>query len=119
MKLVIRPGNDKGFVEKLTRRNMEAYYKQLGISWGCALFDKNWNKFENYEIALNACPVGVLRLSHDESAYYIRDLQIEQDWQRQGVGSQAISYAVERRPESRIPIASAPRFLCKPGSGSI
>ncbi|MCK0714798.1 GNAT family N-acetyltransferase [Chromohalobacter sarecensis] len=34
----------------------------------------------------------MLRLSHDDAAYYIRDLQVEPSWQRQGVGAQAIDH---------------------------
>lgn len=102
MKLVFRAAKDKSFVEQLTRRNMAAYYARLGISWDCTLFDKNWNEFENYEIAVNGCSVGVLRLSHDGTAYYIRDLQLEQAWQGQGLGSQAINYAVEVARRSGI-----------------
>jgi ribosomal protein S18 acetylase RimI-like enzyme len=116
MKLVIRPSNEKGFVEELTRRNMDAYYKQLGISWDRTLFDKNWNEFENYEIAVNGCSVGVLRLSHDDTAYYIRDLQIEQAWQRQGLGSHAINYAVEAAQRSEIRLLRLCVFCANPAT---
>lgn len=34
-------------------------------------------------------------MSHDAVAYYIRDLQIEPDWQSRGIGSAAIAYAME------------------------
>ena len=95
MKPTFRQTKNKNFVEQLTLRNMESYYNEIGICWDHALFDKNWNEFENYEITLEGCAVGVLRLSHDNFAYYIRDLQIESDWQHQGVGSQAISFTIE------------------------
>jgi len=94
MKLTFRHAKDKGFVEQLTLRNMEPYYKELGIRWDHALFDANWKGFENYEIAIDKCAIGTLRLSHDNCAYYIRDLQIDPDWQNKGVGSQAINFAI-------------------------
>lgn len=95
MKPTFRQAKNKDFVERLTLRNMEPYYKEIGIRWDHTLFDKKWHEFENYEITLDDCVVGVLRLSHDDSAYYIRDLQIEPDWQQQGAGSQAICFTAE------------------------
>ncbi|WP_280564348.1 GNAT family N-acetyltransferase [Chromohalobacter sp. 48-RD10] len=95
MKPIFRQANDKYFVEQLTRRNMETYYKKLGIRWDKKAFDKNWCEFESYEIVINDCQVGVLRLSHDNAAYYIRDLQIKPSWQRQGVGVKAIDHTFE------------------------
>ncbi|MFC6672307.1 GNAT family N-acetyltransferase [Marinobacterium aestuariivivens] len=116
MKLVFRPAEDKGFVEQLTRRNMAAYYARLGIDWDCSLFDKNWNEFESYELAVNGCAVGVLRLSHDDRAYYIRDLQLEQAWQRQGLGSQAIGYAAEVARRSGIRLLRLRVFSMNPAT---
>ncbi|OOV87847.1 GNAT family N-acetyltransferase [Oceanospirillum linum] len=94
MNLTFRQAKNKGFVEQLTLRNMEPYYKELGIRWDHALFDANWKEFENYEIAIDKCAIGCLRLSHDSCAYYIRDLQINPDWHNKGVGTQAINFAI-------------------------
>lgn len=88
-----RQAKNKEFVERLTRQNMEPYYQKIGIHWDQALFDKNWEEFESYEITLGDSALGVLRLSHDNTAYYIRDLQIRPGWQGRGVGSQAIIFA--------------------------
>ncbi|WP_192034603.1 GNAT family N-acetyltransferase [Halomonas sp. YLGW01] len=93
MKPELRQAKDKEFVESLTRQNMEPYYQQIGIHWDQALFDKNWEELESYEIILDDDAVGVLRLSHDNTAYYIRDLQVQPGWQNRGVGSQAVSFA--------------------------
>ena len=89
-----RQAKNKSFVEQLTLRNMEPYYKELGIRWDHALFDENWKAFENYEITIYERAIGTLRLSHDSSAYYIRDLQIVPNWQRKGLGAQAINFAI-------------------------
>ncbi|WP_036186577.1 GNAT family N-acetyltransferase [Marinobacterium lacunae] len=95
MKPIVQQADNKGYVENLTRENMAVYYSKLGVLWDDALFSRNWNEFENYEITLNGSAVGVLRLSRDDVAYYIRDLQIEPRWQRHGLGSEAIFYAIE------------------------
>lgn len=90
-----RQAKDKNFAGQLTRKNMEPYYKELGIRWDQELFDKNWGAFENYELLVNSAPVGVLRLSHDHLAYYIRDLQVDLRWQCKGLGTRAIEYSAE------------------------
>lgn len=95
MKPLIHQANNKEYVESLTRENMAAYYSELGVLWDSALFCRNWNEFENYQITVNGSAVGALRLSKDDVAYYIRDLQIEPGWQRQGLGSNAIFFAME------------------------
>lgn len=114
MKPTFWQAKNMAFVEQLTRRNMEPYYKELGISWDHTVFEKNWSEFETYEIILNNCRVGVLRLSHDESAYYIRDLQIEPSWQHQGLGSQAISYTVEVAKKAGFQILRLRVFCINP-----
>ncbi|WP_458524709.1 GNAT family N-acetyltransferase [Onishia taeanensis] len=88
-----RQAKSKEFVESLTRHNMDSYYKRIGIPWDQERFDRNWEEFESYEINVDDTVVGVLRLSHDNVAYYIRDLQIRPSWQGKGVGSQAIIFA--------------------------
>lgn len=88
-----RQAKNKEFVERLTRQNMEPYYQKIGIHWDQELFDQNWEKFESYEIIVGHSVAGVLRLSHNDRAYYIRDLQIRSGWQGRGLGSQAISFA--------------------------
>lgn len=69
MKPTFRHAKDKNFVEQLTLRNMKPYYKELGIRWDHELFEANWKEFENYEIAIDKCAIGALRLSHDSCAY--------------------------------------------------
>ena len=95
MNPIFRRAKDKDYVERLTRTNMAPYYEKAGIVWDHALFEKNRKEFESYEIAINGCVAGVLRLGHDDVAYYIRDLQIEPSWQHQGLGAQATNYAIE------------------------
>ncbi|SEO65715.1 GNAT family N-acetyltransferase [Aquisalimonas asiatica] len=117
MKLTFQQARNKDFVEQLTWRNMEPYYKELGISWDQAVFDKNWNDFENYEIVINDSVVGVLRLSHDKSAYYIRDLQVDPDWQHQGLGSQALRYTANLAQKSGFKLLRLRVFSENPAVG--
>lgn len=114
MELSFRQAKNKGFVEQLTLRNMEPYYKELGICWNYALFDENWKEFENYEIAICERAVGTLRLSHDSCAYYIRDLQIAPNWQHKGVGSQAINFAIAVAQEAGFQLLRLCVFSANP-----
>lgn len=111
---LIRPTNDKAFAENLIRQNMAAYHKQLDMRWETALFEKNWNELDNYELVVNACPVGVLLLNHDEHAYYIRELQIVPQWQRQGLGSKAIRYVIEAAQQADINLIRLRVFCINP-----
>lgn len=95
MQFSIRPAYDKTFAENLIRQNMTVYYQQLDMRWDTALFDKNWNELDCYELVVDGGRVGILLLNHDEKAYYIRELQIVDKWQRQGIGSKAIRYVME------------------------
>jgi len=94
MNIRFSKAEDKEFAENLTKKNMRTYYEKLSISWDSSLFDKSRNDFDNYEIVNDEHFVGVLRLWFADEALYIRDLQIKTDYQRKGIGTQAINEAV-------------------------
>ncbi|MGO1296340.1 MAG: GNAT family N-acetyltransferase [Vibrio sp.] len=87
------PTKDKQFARMLTRTNMQTYYEQYGIQWEDAMFDASWQNFDNFEIHLEGKCVGIVRFSDDDEAIYIRDLQISEHYQNQGVGSATIEFA--------------------------
>ncbi|MFM9269074.1 GNAT family N-acetyltransferase [Halomonas elongata] len=109
-----RQAMDKDFASQLTRKNMEPYYKELGIVWDQRLFNSNWGEFENYEILVNSAPVGVLRLSHDHLSYYIRDLQVDRRWQCKGLGEKAIEYSVEIARHAEVELLRLRVFCISP-----
>ncbi|MGM0826364.1 MAG: GNAT family N-acetyltransferase [Pseudomonadota bacterium] len=111
---VIRSTNDKTFAEKLIRQNMSAYYKQLDMYWDPVLFDKDWSELDSYELVINACQVGLLCINHDENAYYIRELQIDPQWQRQGLGEAAIRFVMEIARRAGIPLLRLRVFSINP-----
>ncbi|MEX2365743.1 MAG: GNAT family N-acetyltransferase [Pseudohongiellaceae bacterium] len=114
MQLNIRPTNDKAFAENIIIQNMSAYYKQLDMRWDTALFDKQWGELDSYELVINASRVGLLCINHDENAYYIRELQIDPRWQRQGLGTAAIRYAKDIALQSSIPLLRLRVFCINP-----
>ncbi|MDT8894033.1 GNAT family N-acetyltransferase [Halomonas sp. I1] len=114
MKAEFRQAMDKGFASQLTRKNMEPYYRELGIAWDQRLFNRNWGEFDNYEILVNSVPVGILRLSHDHLSYYIRDLQIDRRWQCNGLGEKAIEYSVEIARHAEVELLRLRVFCMNP-----
>ncbi|MGP9766524.1 GNAT family N-acetyltransferase [Halomonas sp. AOP13-D3-9] len=113
---IIRPTNDKAFAENIIIQNMSAYYKQLDMRWDTALFDKQWGELDSYELVINASRVGLLCINHDEAAYYIRELQIDQKWQRQGLGTAAIRYTEKIVKQAGIPLLRLRVFCINPAS---
>lgn len=113
---IIRPTNDKAFAEKIILQNMSAYYNQLDMRWDTALFAKQWDELDNYELVISTSSVGLLCINHDENAYYIRELQIDQKWQRQGLGTAAIRYTEEIAKQAGIHLLRLRVFCINPAS---
>lgn len=111
---IFRPTNDKAFAESIIIQNMSAYYQQLDMHWDTTLFDKQWGELESYELVINASRVGLLCINHDEAAYYIRELQIEQKWRRQGLGTAAIRYTEEIAQQAGIRLLRLRVFCINP-----
>lgn len=85
--------DDVMFAKKMVRENMVSYYTQYDIKWNDELFDQSWTEFDNFQIFRDDIKVGVLRLWRELSDLYIRDLQISQTCQNQGIGTSAVEYA--------------------------
>lgn len=67
---------DFDFAEALTRANMEVYYKRHGLIWHSHLFFASWNESENFIIETRQGAIGVLRLTEENRALHVRDIQI-------------------------------------------
>ncbi|MCL7928850.1 GNAT family N-acetyltransferase [Halomonas llamarensis] len=111
---LIRPTNDKAYAENLICQNMAVYHKQLNMCWDPALFAKDWGELDSYELVINASRVGLLCINHDENAYYIRELQIDPQWQRQGLGSKAIRYVIETAQQADVNLIRLRVFCINP-----
>ncbi|PKG47879.1 GNAT family N-acetyltransferase [Halomonas sp. MES3-P3E] len=111
---IIRPTDDKAFAEELIRQNMSGYYQQLDMRWDTDLFDKQWSELDSYELIINASPVGLLCINHDQDAYYIRELQIASAWQRQGLGTAAIHFTADTAQQAGIRLLRLRVFCINP-----
>ncbi|OOF30157.1 GNAT family N-acetyltransferase [Salinivibrio proteolyticus] len=94
MDVAIGPTTDANYSQKLIQENMAPYYEARKIAWNPQMFMESWRVFDNYEIRHERKRCGVIRLKADGETLFIRDLQIEPSKQRQGIGREAINWAI-------------------------
>lgn len=95
MDIVIQASTEIEWASTLTRTNMQPYYQARGLVWDSAQYEAHWPQFENFSVIYQGQWVGVIRFTSDEQALYLRDLQIEPQYQRLGLGLSCLNYAVE------------------------
>jgi len=100
---------DIEFARQLTCRNMLPYYLRHDLLWQDEAFDLAWVIRQNWIIHRDDQALGFVSLSRDARALYIRELQIDQAFRRQGAGTWAIGQvwgmvALEHRPAMRLTV---------------
>ncbi|MHC8366708.1 GNAT family N-acetyltransferase [Pseudomonas sp. ZT5P21] len=107
----LRPATatDLDFARDLTCQNMLRYYIQHDLLWQDEAFDVAWASRENWLIVRDDVRLGYVSLSRDARALYIRELQVIEVFQGQGVGSWVIDQVLamtrkERRPALRLTV---------------
>jgi len=100
---------DIDFARQLTCRNMLPYYLRHDLLWQDEAFDLAWVIRQNWIIHRDDQALGFVSLSRDARALYIRELQIDQAFRRQGAGTWAIGQvwgmvAIEHRPALRLTV---------------
>ena len=100
---------DIEFARQLTCRNMLPYYLRHDLLWQDEAFDLAWVIRQNWIIHRDEQALGFVSLSRDARALYIRELQIDQAFRRQGAGTWAIGQvwgmvALEHRPAMRLTV---------------
>lgn len=96
------PAKDLARAARFTLTNMRPYYQHYSVDWDESQIEKMTQQLVNLDILLQGELVGVLRLSFDSEGCYLRDLQVEQKYQNQGIGSYALAEA-ERRAKEHSP----------------
>ncbi|KHK65415.1 MULTISPECIES: GNAT family N-acetyltransferase [Pseudomonas] len=111
MSLEWRPAEarDIEFARQLTCSNMLTYYLRHDLLWQDEAFDLAWVIRQNWIICRHEQTLGFVSLSRDARALYIRELQIDKAFRRQGAGTWAIGQvwamvAVEHRPALRLTV---------------
>lgn len=80
-------GDDLPFARRLTYQAMGGYYLQYGLVWSDYGFDVGWGSRENWMICKGDAVLGFISLSRDNSALYIRELHLSENYRKQGAGS--------------------------------
>ena len=91
--VIFEPAKDLEKVAHFTLSNMRPYYEQYSVDWDEAQIEKMTQELVNYDILVQGILVGVMRLSFDTEECWLRDLQVEQSYQNQGIGSIALAEA--------------------------
>ncbi|MBV2131083.1 GNAT family N-acetyltransferase [Arsukibacterium indicum] len=91
--VTFRLSKDLAKAARFTLSNMRRYYEQYSVDWDEAQIEKMTQELVNFDILLEGKLIGVIRLSFDSDDCWLRDLQVEQSYQNQGIGSIAIAEA--------------------------
>jgi len=89
--ITFRPAKDLAKAARYTLTNMRPYYEQYSVKWDQAQIEKMTQALVNLDILLAGEPVGVIRLSFDSEGAYLRDLQVDQNYQNRGIGTYALA----------------------------
>ncbi|MDH0448512.1 ribosomal-protein-alanine acetyltransferase [Shewanella putrefaciens] len=91
--VTFRPAKDLAKAAYFTLSNMLPYYAQYAVDWDEAQIEQMTQDLVNFDILFEEKLVGVVRLSFDIEACWLRDLQVDQSYQNRGIGSIAIAEA--------------------------
>ena len=91
--VTFRPAKDLAKAAHFTLSNMQPYYAQYAVDWDEAQIEQMTQDLVNFDILFEEKLVGVVRLSFDIEACWLRDLQVAQSYQNRGIGSIAIAEA--------------------------
>lgn len=91
--ITIRPTKDLAQAANFTLSNMRSYYEEFSVDWDQAQIEEMTQGLVNFDIFFEGVLVGVMRLSFDAEDCWLRDLQVDQNYQNRGIGSIAIAQA--------------------------
>jgi GNAT superfamily N-acetyltransferase len=100
---VVEAGNvDLEFAHDLARDNMASYGVTHGRVWDTATFITSWPQTENFLLLEDGVRVGILRLSQDKKALFVRDLQVLPVHQGRGTGTFAMDFVQRLATDRRL-----------------
>lgn len=91
--VTFKPATDLVKAARYTLTNMQPYYAQYSVEWDEAQIEKMTQELFNLDIFVGDETVGVVRLSFDDDGCYLRDLQVDHNYQNRGIGAAAIAEA--------------------------
>ncbi len=74
---------------------MRSYYEHYSVDWEQPKILEQIQGLDNWDILYNDELIGAIRLSFDDQGCYLRDLQIAEPFQNQGLGAKALSQSMQ------------------------
>jgi GNAT superfamily N-acetyltransferase len=93
MKIKFRTSKNLEHVAGITFENMKPYYQKFAPDWDKSKVLEVTANLNNYDILCDEKVVGVMRLQFDKKQYFLRDLQILDEYKNQGLGKFALDEA--------------------------
>lgn len=97
--MILRGGVELEYALALTKQNMLKYYQNHGLTWSDTMFRDNWEKTFNWGIHYLPAgkTIGFFRTTwnKDSKTLYLNDLQIEEAYQNQGIGSRFLQQLID------------------------
>ena len=98
----------------ITLDNMQEYYQQYKVDWQVDKIVEQITPLENLDIVFKGTIIGAIRLSFDNEACYLRDLQIDKAHQNNGLGAKALIHVCEIANSRRVKVVQLRVFKISP-----
>lgn len=85
-----------------TLNNMQPSYHRFNVNWQLDDIVKQTIALTNVDIIYGNHVIGVMRLSFEESICWLRDIQIDPNFQNKGLGGKAIEQAISLASASKV-----------------
>lgn len=89
-----QPCRDLSKSAAITYNNMRSYYAQHGVDWEQPKVLEQISDLDNWDILSDGDVIGAIRLAFDSNTCYLRDLQVCQNFQNQGIGAVALAEVI-------------------------
>jgi GNAT superfamily N-acetyltransferase len=76
----------------ITYQNMRSYYEHFSVDWQADEIKAQIVALDNWDIVDNGKTIGAIRLAFEDACCYLRDLQVIESAQNQGVGAFALKF---------------------------
>lgn len=90
MAISFQPTKDFSKSADITFNNMRSYYEHYSVDWKQPKILEQIFRLENWDILWEGEVVGAIRLQFDIDGCYLRDLQVSEEYQNQGIGAVAL-----------------------------
>jgi len=87
MAISFQPTKDFSRSADITFNNMRTYYEYYSVDWKQPKILEQIFRLENWDIIYDGKIVGAIRLQFDFDGCYLRDLQVSEEYQNQGIGA--------------------------------